>query len=151
MPDIAAGIREFLLTNMRMEIKKHDGIVVIDDCYNASPDSIRAAVKVLSDVKAQRKIAILGDVLEMGDFAEKALYEVGLGLDGIDVLIAVGDNAKYIAKGAELSGLKNVIRFKTVEEAIEFLPGFIKDGDNILVKASRGMHFERIVDALRQR
>lgn len=148
--DIAAGIREFQLTNMRMEIKRHKGIVIIDDCYNASPDSIRAAVKVLGDIKASRKIAILGDVLEMGAFAEKELYEVGLSIDNIDAVIAVGDNAKYIAKGAEFAGIENVIRFKTVDEAIEFLPEFAKDGDNILVKASRGMHFERIVEALKE-
>ncbi len=148
--DIAAGIREFQLTNMRMEIKRHNSIVIIDDCYNASPDSIRAAVKVLSDIKAGRKIAILGDVLEMGTFAEKELYEVGLGICGVDAVIAVGDNAKYIAKGAEFAGTKTVIRFKTVDEAIEFLPEFIKDGDHILVKASRGMHFERIVEALKE-
>lgn len=149
MADIKDGVREFLLTNMRMEIKKHNGIVVIDDCYNASPDSIRAAVKVLGDVKARRKIAILGDVLEMGGFAEKALYEVGTGIDNIDVLITVGNNAQYIAKGADFAGLKNIIRFETVEKALEFLPEFIEDGDNVLVKASRGMHFERIVEALK--
>ncbi len=150
MEDIAAGIREFQLTNMRMEIKKHKGIVIIDDCYNASPDSIRAAVKVLGDVKASRKVAILGDVLEMGAFAEKELYEVGVSIDNIDVLIAVGENAKYIAKGADFAGVKQVMRFKTVDEAVAFLPEFVEDGDHILVKASRGMHFERIVEALKE-
>lgn len=149
MEEITDGIREFLLTNMRMEIKKYNGIVVIDDCYNASPDSIRAAVRVLGSVKASRKVAILGDVLEMGGFAEKALYEVGTGIENIDVLITVGNNAHFIAKGAEFAGLKNIIRFDSVDEAIEFLPDFIEDGDNILVKASRGMHFERIVEKLK--
>ena len=149
MEEITDGIREFLLTNMRMEIKKYNGIVVIDDCYNASPDSIRAAVRVLGSVKASRKVAILGDVLEMGGFAEKALYEVGTGIENIDVLITVGNNAHFIAKGAEFAGLKNIIRFDCVDEAIEFLPDFIEDGDNILVKASRGMHFERIVEKLK--
>lgn len=148
--DIASGIREFQLTNMRMEIKKHKDIIIIDDCYNASPDSIRAAVNVLKDTKAGRKIAILGDVLEMGAFAEKELYEVGLGIHSIDAVITVGDNAKYIAKGAELAGVEKVVRFKTVPEAIEFLPGFIESGDNVLVKASRGMHFEKIVEALKE-
>ena len=148
--DIAAGIREFQLTNMRMEIKKYNGIVVINDCYNASPDSIRAAIKVLSDIKTGRKVAILGDVLEMGAFAEKELYEVGLNISGVDAVIAVGNNAKYIAKGAEFAGVENVIRFKTVDEAIGFLPEFIKEGDHVLVKASRGMHFENIVEALKE-
>ncbi len=151
MEDIAEGIREFSLTNMRMEIKNFKDIVVIDDCYNASPDSIRAALKVLSEIRAERKIAVLGDVLEMGGFAEKEMYELGTEISDIDVLVTVGDTAKFIAKGAELAGNEQIYSFKTVPEAIEFLDGFVLKGDNILVKASRGMHFEQIVDALGKR
>lgn len=149
MEDIAEGIREFSLTNMRMEIKKFNDIVVIDDCYNASPDSIRAALKVLSEIRAERKIAILGDVLEMGGFAEKEMYQLGTEIADIDVLITVGDTARYIAKGAEFAGNEKIYSFKTVPEAISFLKDFVISGDNILVKASRGMHFERIVEALK--
>lgn len=150
VPDIADGIREFMLTGMRMEVKKHSGIVIIDDCYNASPDSIRAAVKVLSEIKAKRKIAVLGDVLEMGGFAEKALYGVGTGMEDIDMLVTVGDNSRYIAKGAEFAGIENIRHFDTVDAAVAFLTDFVEEGDNILVKASRGMHFERIVEALKK-
>ncbi len=148
MQDIADGIREFRPTNMRMEIREKDGAVVINDCYNASPDSIRAAVKVLSDTNAKRKIAVLGDVFEMGDFAKDALFEVGKGIQGIDVLITVGEVAQFIADGAEECGQENVIRFGAVDEAIDFLESFKQEGDCILVKASRGMHFERIASAL---
>ena len=151
MEDIIDGIREFQLTGMRMEIKKHNRITVIDDCYNASPDSMRAAIKVLSDIKAKRKIAIMGDVLEIGGFAEKALYEVGTQMDNIDVLITVGENSKYIAKGADFAGLENIFCFEMVDEVLEFLNDFIEDDDTVLVKASRGMHCARIVDALKQR
>lgn len=151
MEDIADGIREFSLTNMRMEIKKFDDIVVIDDCYNASPDSIRAALKVLSEVHATRRIAVLGDVLEMGGFAEKEMYELGTQMNNIDVLVTVGQTAKYIAKGAELSENEQIFTFKTVTEANEFLDRFVESGDHILVKASRGMHFEQIVDFLSKR
>lgn len=147
--DIKDGIREFQPTNLRMEIKNHDGIVVIDDCYNASPDSIRAALRVLGDLSAERRIAVLGDVLEMGGFAEKELYELGTQIDAVDMLVTVGDVAKYIAKGAAFSGLENIYSFKTVDEAIDYLIDNVTDGDAVLVKASRGMHFERISDALK--
>lgn len=150
MKDIAEGIKEFHITNMRMEVKKHGDITVIDDCYNASPDSIRAALKVLADIKSKRKIAILGDVFEMGGFAEKQLYEVGTEFPDADVLITVGQNAKFIAKGAELAGIEHIKKFSDVDEAIGFLKSFIESGDTVLVKASRGMHFERITEALRQ-
>lgn len=148
MKDIIDGIREFLLTNMRMEIKNTDGVCVINDCYNASPDSMRAALKVLGDMRANRKIAVLGDVLEMGGFAEKALYGVGLEMDGVDVLVTVGENSKYIAKGAKLSGVETVVSFDANNEAIDYLEEHIKEGDAVLIKASRGMHFEEITEAL---
>lgn len=148
MQDIIDGIREFLLTNMRMEIKNSGGICVINDCYNASPDSMRAALKVLQNMKSVRKIAVLGDVLEMGGFAEKALYGVGLEMDGIDILVTVGENSKYIAKGAKLSGVETVVSFGSNNEAIDYLEEHIKEGDAVLIKASRGMHFEEITEAL---
>ena len=150
MKDIIDGIREFLLTSMRMEIRDYNNVTVINDCYNASPDSMRAALSVLHDMKAKRKIAVLGDVLEMGTFAEKALYEVGLSIEGIDMLVTVGDNSRFIARGASFAGIKNTKSFKTNKEAIECLKEYLKPGDAVLVKASRGMRFEQIVDALKK-
>ncbi len=150
MKDIIDGIREFLLTSMRMEIREYNGITVINDCYNASPDSMRAALSVLHDMKAKRKIAVLGDVLEMGTFAEKALYEVGLSIEDMDMLVTVGDNSRFIARGASFAGIKNTKSFKTNKDAIDHLKGYLKQGDAVLVKASRGMRFEQIVDALKK-
>ena len=150
MKDIIDGIREFLLTSMRMEIREFNGVTVINDCYNASPDSMRAALSVLHDMKAKRKIAVLGDVLEMGTFAEKALYEVGLSIEDMDMLVTVGDNSRFIARGASFAGIKNTKSFKTNKEAIDCLREYLKPGDAVLVKASRGMRFEQIVDALKK-
>lgn len=150
MKDIIDGIREFLLTSMRMEIRDFGGVTVINDCYNASPDSMRAALCVLRDMKAKRKIAVLGDVLEMGTFAEKALYEVGLSIEDMDMLVTVGDNSRFIARGASFAGIKNTNSFKTNKEAIDLLKEYLKPGDAVLVKASRGMRFEQIVDALKK-
>ncbi len=149
MNDIAEGIKEFHLTGMRMEVKHHGNLTLINDCYNSSPDSIRAALKVLADIKANRKLAVLGDVFEMGGFAEKQLYEVGTQIPEIDSLITVGNNAKFIAKGAELAGIPHIRHFGTVDSAIEFLDEFLSGGDAVLVKASRGMHFERISEAIK--
>lgn len=151
MQDIKDGIREFLLTSMRMEIKDAKDVTVINDCYNASPDSMRAALSVLRDMKAKRKVAVLGDVLEMGTFAEKALYEVGLSVEDVDMLITVGDNSRFIARGASFAGIKNTKSFKTNKEAIDCLLEYIKPGDAVLVKASRGMRFEQIAEALMTR
>ena len=150
MKDIIDGIREFLLTSMRMEIREYNKVTVINDCYNASPDSMRAALSVLHDMKAKRKIAVLGDVLEMGTFAEKALYEVGLSVEDVDMLITVGDNSRFIARGASFAGIKNTKSFKTNKDAIDCLKEYLKPGDAVLVKASRGMRFEQIVDALKK-
>lgn len=147
--DIKDGIREFQPTNMRMEVKNTGGITVIDDCYNASPDSIRAALRVLCDLSTNRKIAVLGDVLEMGGFAEKELYELGTEIYGVDMLVTVGEVAKFIAKGAIFAGMENVVSFTKNDDAIDFLLEKIEDGDGVLVKASRGMHFEEITNALK--
>ena len=149
MSDIADGIKEFHMTGMRMEVKRHGDSTLIDDCYNSSPDSIRAALKVLADIKANRRIAVLGDVFEMGGFAEKQLYEVGTQIPDAEMLITVGNNAKFIAKGAELAGIEHIRHFDTVEAAIDYLSEFLRGGDAVLVKASRGMHFERISDAIK--
>ncbi|MBR4720822.1 MAG: UDP-N-acetylmuramoyl-tripeptide--D-alanyl-D-alanine ligase [Clostridia bacterium] len=149
--DIIEGIREFQLTGMRMEIKHFGDITVIDDCYNSAPDSIKAALLVLSDTDAKRKIAILGDVLEMGGFAENELYKIGENLPKIDRLITVGDIAKHIANGAKAKGFTDIKSFERIEEAIAFLNNEDLENDAILVKASRGMHFERIVKALEDR
>ena len=102
-------------------------------------------------MKAKRRIAVLGDVFEMGSFAEKALYEVGLSIEKMDMLITVGNNSRFIARGASFAGIKNTTSVKTNKEAIDLLKEYLKPGDAVLVKASRGMHFEQIVEALRDR
>ena len=149
--DIIDGISDFRVTGMRMEIKHFGEVTVIDDCYNAAPDSIKAALSVLEGVKDGRRVAVLGDVLEMGEFAESQLLEIGKNMHGIDVLITVGENAHFIADGARTAGITDIKRFSETAEAAEFLEGFVSDGDTVLIKASRVMHFEKIVEALKER
>lgn len=147
-PELAAqGIENPQLTAMRMEIKEVGDIKIINDCYNAAPDSVRAALKVLETEKDRRRVAILGDILEMGAFAKDA--HLGLGKDAMnksDVLVCVGKNGSYIAKGAE--GMNHIYTFETTEAAAEVIKTIIAPGDTILLKASRGMHFEKILDKI---
>lgn len=152
MEKILDGIKNFKLTAMRMSVEETDGMTIINDCYNASPDSIRAALKVLGSIKGKRRVAILGDVLEMGGFAPKAHYELGQNVfENAQALITAGENAEFIAKGAAECGMKEVYSFKKTLEACNFAKKFVQPDDAVLIKASRGMHFEEIYEALTEK
>jgi len=146
------GVAHCEYTSGRLEILKSNGAEIIRDCYNASPDSIRAALAILPHSTQQRRVAILGDILEMGDFARDAHFELGNAIveNKVDALITAGENARYIAEGAKELGLKEAYSFDTTEEAAQFAKDFIRSGDCILVKASHGMHFEKIIDSITQ-
>lgn len=144
--DIADAIESFELTKMRMTIEKYKDATLINDCYNASFDSIKAGLDVLAKSKG-RRVAVLGDVLELGEFAKQTHLDIGgLCAGRADVLIAAGDNAKYIAEGAKNEGVGEVFYRETTDEAATLAAELVKNGDTILVKASRGMHFEKICD-----
>lgn len=145
------GLKECEYTSRRLEIIEHKGIEIINDCYNSSPDSIRAALKVLKASSAGNKIAVLGDVLEMGEFAAKAHYDLGKDVaeSGIAMLVTAGENAAKIAEGAGDNGFDNVKIYETTEAAAEAIAGLVRAGDSVLVKASHGMHFEKITEAIK--
>ena len=147
---IVDGIENFALTKMRMSVEKVKEFTLINDCYNSSPDSVRAALKVLSSYDA-RKVAVLGDILEMGDYAKDAHRELGKSVveEKIDLLITAGENAKYIAEGAKEAGLENVVCFDNTDECESKIKEYLKENDCILIKASRGMHFEKITEAIK--
>ncbi len=149
MNDIIEGLNQFKTGKMRMEIFESGGVKVIDDCYNASPASMEAAIKILKDTESKnRRIAILGDMLEMGEWAPKAHKDIGVFAagEGIDFIITVGKNAKNIAIGALQAGImeEKVLTFETNQEVISFIKSFIKPLDIVLVKGSRGMKMEEI-------
>ena len=133
---------------------KKDNITIINDCYNASLDSMKASIEYLKSQNANggRKIAILGDMLELGDFSKELHEKVGkvVAENEIDILITVGEEAKYIAKAAICSGMneKLVYKYKSNLEAIEKMKSLMKDNDVVLVKASNGMNFKQIVEAI---
>lgn len=154
--DIIVGLSNYTGSKMRLNILKlADEITVINDCYNASPDSMRAALDVLNKIKGKRKIAILGDMFEMGDYSEEAHNQVGYMVSrrNIDLLITVGKKAKTIGQSALEKGLsKNqVIILENNRKVIEMLRDIIKTGDSILIKGSRGMKMEEIVHFLQER
>ncbi len=146
---IVEGIENFSLTAMRMSVEKMGTVTVINDCYNSSPDSVKAALKVLS-TQNTRKVAVLGDILEMGEFAKDAHSELGKAVceNKIDVLITAGKNAKFIADGAKENGFADCICFDTTDELVSKIPLLIQKNDTVLVKASRGMHFEKVVEKI---
>lgn len=149
--NIIEGFKNPDMTKMRMEVENLRSMTIIKDFYNAAPDSVKASLAVLKTCDAKRRIAILGDILELGNFSEKAHTDLGdVVLENkTDVLITAGENAKNIAKRAKELGLLEVYSFDTTDEAAEFTKDFVKAGDAILIKASRGMKFEKIYDKIK--
>ncbi|MCX7710930.1 MAG: UDP-N-acetylmuramoyl-tripeptide--D-alanyl-D-alanine ligase [Clostridia bacterium] len=153
MEQIVRGISEFSPGKMRQNIIEHQGVKIINDAYNASPQSMEAAITVLRDLGAEgRTVAILGDMLEMGDWAPKAHAEVGkfVFFQGIKYIITVGENGKHIADGAVKAGAEaeRVFSFSNNEDLINFVKRFLRPGDFVLVKGSRGMKMEQVVEGL---
>lgn len=153
--EIQEGLNSFKPSRMRLEIINENNIKIIDDTYNASPDSMKVALDVLEKIKADRRIAVLGNMFEMGSFAEKGHRSVGehLADKKIDLLIVVGKMAYWIALEAKKRGLKeeNIFTVHTNKEAINVLKQNVRDNDAILIKGSRGMAMEEIVRFLQER
>jgi UDP-N-acetylmuramoyl-tripeptide--D-alanyl-D-alanine ligase len=149
MKEAARGLAKLAYTDKRLHIVVSQGIKIIDDTYNASPDSMRAAIDVLISVQGKRKIAILGDMFELGSQEEEYHYQVGeyASMAGVDVIISVGKNAKQIDLGARAGGAKS-IHFDTKDLLIGVLAQWIRPGDVVLVKGSRGMAMDEIVKQL---
>ena len=150
--EIVRGIGAFLPTKMRMNIVRCRGdIVILNDAYNANPQSMRAAAAVLGDAgPKRRKVAVVGDMKELGVGSEQFHRAAGsyFAQSGADRLIAVGDLARFMAEGARDAGLEQSDWFPTLDEAKNALLRELRSGVTILVKASRSMAFEKIVDFL---
>lgn len=146
--DMVRGVENLEATSMRLQVIKKQGLTIINDCYNASPDSMRSSLDVLSAYKNNRKIAILGDMYELGDESEKSHFEVGrYAKDKVDTLIVIG---KYIKNFKDGFNNDNIIMYNTKEECIKELENIIKLDDVVLVKASRGVKLEDVVKKLEE-
>ncbi|HEX2925186.1 MAG TPA: UDP-N-acetylmuramoyl-tripeptide--D-alanyl-D-alanine ligase [Ruminiclostridium sp.] len=153
MDTIIDGIKKFSPGNMRQSIISHNGIKIINDAYNASPQSMQAAVNVLEEISSDsRSIAVLGDMFEMGDMAEELHYSVGSFIKDkkIDYLVTVGVNSRRISQAVADSGNTTIKlhHFENNQEALNYILGIIRPGDYVLIKGSRGMKMEQIADGI---
>ena len=150
---IKIGIENFELTKKRMEITNlKNGVRIINDSYNASFESMKASIEYLSNMEKGRKIAVLGDMFELGSYSEELHRKVGkeVAKNNIDLLLCAGKNSEYLAEEAEKQGMaKEKIYYKnTIEEIYEVLKDILRDSDNVLIKASNGMKFYTIAEKL---
>ena len=135
----------------RGNIIKTKSFMILDDCYNASPKSMESSIDLLQKMPG-RKVAILGDMLELGELSDKLHFRVGkyAAKAGTDVIVCVGTRSEKTYMAARMSTDNQVELFHDNEECIDALPAVLEPGDSILVKASNSMHFYEIVDALKE-
>lgn len=150
---VTKGLASYAGDKMRMNIKEINGIKVINDSYNAAPASIGSALGVLAEIGAnKRKWAVLGDMLELGDWTETAHREIGKQVAelGIEYLVAVGDYSHWYAEGARDHGMpfERIRLFEQSPDAKAYLEEQIKSGDVILFKGSRKMKLDVLIDSL---
>jgi UDP-N-acetylmuramoyl-tripeptide--D-alanyl-D-alanine ligase len=150
--EIQRGLLECRPAKMRMQLWHWNGVTVLDDAYNANADSVLAALQTLRDMPcAGRRIAVLGDMAELGAHTRAAHEEAGrMAAElGMDQLFAVGKTAGFTGDAARAAGMKSVVEFADVESATAPVKQFVQPGDVILFKASRAMRLERLVEALK--
>jgi len=149
---IATGLAQASSPEMRLQLIRYDGVTVLNDAYNANPASMKAALTTLRDLPARRRIAVLGDMRELGDWAEKLHLEIGrmAAECRLDQLVCVGPAAAWIGKAAIEAGMAaSSVRFRPdAASAADVLAGAVF-GDLILLKGSRAMELEKVTRALK--
>jgi UDP-N-acetylmuramoyl-tripeptide--D-alanyl-D-alanine ligase len=152
LDSIKVSLESYRQTSMRMQRLVIDGITIINDTYNSNPVSMRVAVDLLKSLKSDgKKVMVVGDMLELGEQSEELHDATGkyIGTSGVsEILVTVGNRAVRIAESALEAGIKNVVACKTNSEAVEYLRKKLNKGDLLLIKGSRGMKMEQIVEAL---
>jgi len=149
---IEQGLAECQPLKMRLQLWELNGLRVLDDSYNANADSTIAALQTLQDLPCKgRRVAVLGNMAELGQHSEAAHEEVGRRAAelGVGQLFAVGKMASATARGAREAGLNRILEFSDVETAAAAVKSFVKSGDVLLLKASRAARLERIAELLR--
>ncbi len=148
------AISEYIPEGIRQTISDINGVKIIADCYNSSPDSAKSALHTLSQINTTgKKIAVLGDMLELGKMSNELHRSVGEAVceENIDLLLCLGDMSDYYIKGALKKGfdINNTKVFTSKDEIAEYLKSTMTEGDAILFKASRGMKFEEIIEKIK--
>jgi UDP-N-acetylmuramoyl-tripeptide--D-alanyl-D-alanine ligase len=146
---IAEALLEVKAYNMRMQIFEENGVSIISDCYNANPHSMKMSLQTLANMPCKgRKIAVLGDMKELGTHSRKYHRDIGSMLPelSVDYLVAIGNDAVEYCKGAEKAGLKpsRIKYFEDKEKALDALKFLLHENDMVLIKASRSMKLEEI-------
>ena len=147
---IVEGIKKFELSKMRLDIQKTEqGYTIINDCYNANYDSMKSSIEYLKAIEGKRKIAVLGDMLELGEFSKELHEKVGkvVAENNIDILITVGNESKNIASIAKKNGIERVYTFENNKDKLKKV---LAVDDVVLIKASNSMNFKEIVNSLIQ-
>jgi UDP-N-acetylmuramoyl-tripeptide--D-alanyl-D-alanine ligase len=153
LEDIAQALSEFQPLPHHFQIQMQGGFRIVDDSYNANPDSMREALDLFKTTRGKRKIAILGDMLELGEKSFLFHREVGQHLArlGMEAVFTFGDSAREVAKEAKKRGVAHSFSFDDKDELVDELLAYLREGDCILIKGSRGMRMEEIVEKLRIR
>ena len=143
----AEALKNYRTTGLRQKIVKQSGITFIEDCYNASPDSQAAAMAVLGSMDTGRKIAVIGDMLELGSYSEEAHRLVGkyAADNRADIVFTYGERSLVSAKSAKENGVSDVRSFTDKVHLARELARELKPGDAVLFKASRGMKLEEVI------
>lgn len=156
--EIKAGIASLVPVAGRNNLIKTDSLLIIDDCYNANPVSMRASIDVLKNALG-RTIAVIGDMKELGENENSLHFETGMyaAEKGVDIICCIGPLAKYMAEGAregkesqDFNPEQLVLYFETKEHFLEQIDKIVKHGDTVLVKASNSMKFTEIVEKLQE-
>lgn len=144
------GLKSFAPEGMRQNIKEVNGYTFIEDCYNANPDSMRASLTTLNSIKKTRSIAVLGDMMELGDYSKEAHTEVGAVAASLntDVLFTFGEYSRFTSLEGEKRGIETVKHFESKGELKEYLKSVLKPSDTVLFKGSRSVGTEDIFNAL---
>lgn len=148
---MVAAMKMYKNANMRQNISTIGGITVIEDCYNASPDSMNAAIDVIETTNCEgKRVCVFGDMLELGELSEEAHTNVGKSVarSRVDMLLCYGAQAKFMKRGAIIIGMKNVKHFDSKENLVSYIANNVNPGDAIIYKASRGMKLEEVMSAV---
>jgi UDP-N-acetylmuramoyl-tripeptide--D-alanyl-D-alanine ligase len=144
------AVRSFTPGAMRGQRIEHKGVLIWNDCYNSNPEAARAMIDVLRATPARRRVAVLGEMLELGSATGRLHRDIGryVAAQGIDVLIGIRGAARIMVEEALRAGLSdgNAYFFEDPDPAGDFLRGFLRAGDAVLFKGSRGVEVERALE-----
>jgi len=149
--EIQRGLASCRGMKMRLQLRQVDDFLVLDDAYNANADSMHAALETLQTFPCKgRRIAVLGDMAELGEASATAHEEIGrrAATGNVDYLVAVGQSSEIMATAARAAGLRDVLDLREVEKVGPAVIDIVRPGDLVLVKASRSTRLERVIDFL---